>query len=115
MILCIIFSNNQYPRFFFCFNTNLYGFSYPLNVVRDSENRIISIDLISLQAALGLLCKLKIISREEIENIFKRTDTTTENPAMFNIRVSVFNVCICTIEKFLSLSFLSLRCGHLDE
>ncbi|XP_011688038.1 PREDICTED: uncharacterized protein LOC105450087 isoform X2 [Wasmannia auropunctata] len=47
---------------------------FPLNVPRDSERRIISISLISLQSAIGLLHKLKIISREEIDNAFKMNE-----------------------------------------
>ncbi|XP_071560340.1 uncharacterized protein [Temnothorax nylanderi] len=47
---------------------------YPLNVPRDSEKRIISISLISLQSALALLHRLKIVSREEIENAFKKNE-----------------------------------------
>ncbi|XP_011879961.1 PREDICTED: uncharacterized protein LOC105568703 [Vollenhovia emeryi] len=47
---------------------------YPLKVPRDSEKRIISINLISLQTALTLLRKLKIISFEEIDNAFKKNE-----------------------------------------
>ncbi|XP_011159962.2 uncharacterized protein LOC105195977 isoform X1 [Solenopsis invicta] len=47
---------------------------YPLKVPRDSEKRIISINLISLQNALTLLHKLKIISRDEIDKAFKRNE-----------------------------------------
>ncbi|XP_070523278.1 uncharacterized protein [Cardiocondyla obscurior] len=47
---------------------------YPLIVPRDSDRRIISLHLISLQSALILLHKLKIVSREEIENAFKKNE-----------------------------------------
>lgn len=55
-------------RMCFCY------FRYSLNVPRDSEKRITSINLISLQSALALLHKLKIVSREEIENAFKKNE-----------------------------------------
>ncbi|XP_071647994.1 uncharacterized protein [Temnothorax longispinosus] len=47
---------------------------YSLNVPRDSEKRIVSISLISLQSALALLHRLKIVSREEIGNAFKKNE-----------------------------------------
>ncbi|KAL6260729.1 hypothetical protein P5V15_008252 [Pogonomyrmex californicus] len=47
---------------------------YPLNVPRDSKKRIISINLISLQTTLALLHKLRIVSREEIDNAFKKNE-----------------------------------------
>ncbi|KYN06684.1 hypothetical protein ALC62_02342 [Cyphomyrmex costatus] len=47
---------------------------YSLNVPRDSEKRILSIHLISLQTALALLHKLKIVSRDQIENAFKKNE-----------------------------------------
>ncbi|KMQ90058.1 tudor domain-containing protein 5 [Lasius niger] len=47
---------------------------YPINVPRDSDKRIVSINLISLQAALSLLHKLKIVTREEIDNAFKKKE-----------------------------------------
>ncbi|XP_070165329.1 uncharacterized protein [Polyergus mexicanus] len=47
---------------------------YPLNVPRDSDKRIVSIHLISLQTALSLLHKLKIVTREEIDNAFKKKE-----------------------------------------
>jgi len=52
----------------------IFAIRYHLNVPRDSEKRIISINLISLQTALALLHKLKIVSREEIENAFKKNE-----------------------------------------
>ncbi|XP_018055255.1 PREDICTED: uncharacterized protein LOC108691835 isoform X2 [Atta colombica] len=47
---------------------------YPLNVPRDSEKHILSIHLISLQTALALLHKLKIVSRDQIDNAFKKNE-----------------------------------------
>ncbi|XP_077274213.1 uncharacterized protein LOC143903962 isoform X2 [Temnothorax americanus] len=55
-------------RIYFCHSR------YPLNVPRDSEKRIVSISLISLQSALALLHRLKIVPREEIENAFKKNE-----------------------------------------
>ncbi|XP_029160285.1 uncharacterized protein LOC114932280 [Nylanderia fulva] len=48
--------------------------NYPLNVPRDAEKRITSIHLISLQSGLSLLRKLKIVTREEIDNAFKKKE-----------------------------------------
>ncbi|XP_050452413.1 uncharacterized protein LOC126851995 isoform X2 [Cataglyphis hispanica] len=47
---------------------------YPLNVPRDSDKHIVSIHLISLQTAVSLLYKLKIVTREEIDNAFKKKE-----------------------------------------
>ncbi|EFN69730.1 Tudor domain-containing protein 5 [Camponotus floridanus] len=47
---------------------------YPLHAIRDSNMRIESIHLISLQSALSLLHKLKIVTREEIDNAFKKNE-----------------------------------------
>ncbi|RLU21913.1 hypothetical protein DMN91_006292 [Ooceraea biroi] len=47
---------------------------YSLDVPRDEEGRITDINLISLQTALLLLHKLKIVSREEMDNAFKKTE-----------------------------------------
>lgn len=59
---------------FFNVEIYFYHFRYPLNVPRDSEKHILSINLISFQTTLALLHKLKIISRDEIDNAFKKNE-----------------------------------------
>ncbi|XP_032666610.1 uncharacterized protein LOC116842060 isoform X2 [Odontomachus brunneus] len=63
--------------------------SYPLSVVRDSNNRITSLNLVSLQAALGLLLKLKLISREELDNAFKGNKMFTQSPILLNMWILI--------------------------
>ncbi|KAL6439775.1 hypothetical protein ACFW04_004067 [Cataglyphis niger] len=64
---------------------------YPLNVPRDSDKRIVSIHLISLQTAVSLLHKLKIVTREEIDNAFKKKEFL-DGSVMLDMWVSIFNI-----------------------
>ncbi|XP_012540690.1 uncharacterized protein LOC105839143 isoform X2 [Monomorium pharaonis] len=74
---------------------------YPLNAPRDSEKRIISIHLISLQTILTLLHKLKIISRDEIDKAFKKNEflegsvlsTLWVSAIKLNVMSSKISVC----------------------
>lgn len=68
-----------------------YYFSFPLNVPRDSEKRITSISLISLQNVLSVLLKLKIVTREEIDNVFKSTEFRGDSIPR-KVWVSIFNI-----------------------
>jgi hypothetical protein len=61
-----------------------------LDVPRDEEKRIISIDLISLQTALSILRKLNIVSREEVDNAFKKNEFL-DNSVLPKLWVSIFS------------------------
>jgi len=67
-----------------------YCFRYSLDVPRDEEKRIISIDLISLQTALSILRKLNIVSREEVDNAFKKNEFL-DNSVLPKLWVSIFS------------------------
>lgn len=53
--------------------------------------RIESIHLISLQTALSLLHKLKIVTREEIDNAFKKNEFV-RGSVLPDMWVSIFNI-----------------------
>lgn len=84
-ILYFNFKNDTFLKVY------LYRFSYPLNATRDSNMRIQSIHLISLQTALTLLHKLKIVTREEIDNAFKKNEFLKDS-VMMDMWVSIFNI-----------------------